>query len=132
VPRTLAKEDDDVVAIDTHFVMVATPSGPTPTPQPSPFRGPLAADLSRTVLVDGKAAATVGSAAHNRSAHVPQGGTFQREPANRATVEQGSPTVFIDGRAAARHGDAAKTCNDPSDLAIGKVVSNSSVVIEAE
>lgn len=115
------------MAVDTHIVLIPTPGGPVPTPLPSPFRGPLSSELSGTVFADEKAAATVGSKATNASPHVPAGGPFQSPPANEATVEMGSGTVFIDDKAAARLGDTATTCNDPSDLPIGKVIASGTV-----
>ena len=126
--KAVAKEGDDVVAMDTHIVMVASPTGPVPTPLPSPFRGPLASELSSTVFVDDQAAATVDSIAQNASPHVPQGGPFQNPPSNEATVQQGSGTVFIDDKAAARLGDPAVTCNDPADAPIGKVIASGTVL----
>ena len=128
--RTLAKQGDDVVAVDTHIVMVTTPSGPVATPLPSPFRGPLSSELSTTVFADDKAAATEGSKAQNASPHVPQGGSFQKTPANEASVAQGSATVFIDDKPAARNGDPATTCNDPTDLPIGKIMAGGTVLVD--
>ncbi len=63
----------------------------------------------------------VGSTADNTPPHLPTapGTSFQRPPANKGTVQQGSPTVKINGKPAARHGDKALTCNDPADLAGG-------------
>ncbi|MCA9625563.1 MAG: PAAR domain-containing protein [Myxococcales bacterium] len=126
--KPLAKQDDDVVAVDTHIVLIPSPSGPVPTPLPNPFRGPLSGGLSSTVFADEKAAATVDSTAQNASPHVPQGGSFQNPPKNEAKIIQGSGTVFIDDKAAARLGDPADTCNDPSDLPIGKVIASGTVL----
>lgn len=126
--KPLAKDGDEVVAIDTHIVMIPSPGGPVPTPLPSPFRGPLSLNLSSTVFAGDKAAATVGSKAQNNPPHIPAGGPFQAPPSNLATVEMGSGTVFIDDKAAARLGDQATTCNDPSDLMIGKVVAQGTVL----
>ena len=122
-----AKQGDDVVAVDTHIVLVSAPSGPVPTPLPSPFKGPLSSELSSTVFIDEMPAATVGSKASNASPHVPAGGPFQTPPANEATIQMGSNSVFIDDQGAARMGDIAVTCNDPSDLPIGKVIANGTV-----
>ena len=49
---------------------------------------------------------------------MPQGGPFQKPPANHATIQVGSGTVFINGKPAARNGDPALTCNDPADLPV--------------
>jgi uncharacterized Zn-binding protein involved in type VI secretion len=127
VTKPLAKEGDEVVAIDTHIVMVTSPSGPVPTPLPAPFRGPLDAGLSSTVFADDKPAATVDSKA-STTPHVPQGGPFQRSPAHEGTVERGSGTVFIDDKAAARQGDSVVTCNDPRDRSVGRVLASGTVL----
>jgi uncharacterized Zn-binding protein involved in type VI secretion len=125
-----AKRGDRVVAVDTHIVMVpGTP--PVPTPLPHPFEGALNGALSPDVSICGQPAATTGSLADNAPPHVPNGpGTFQRPPANKATVQQGSTTVLINGKPAARAGDKALTCNDPADLPIGTIlVTDASVLI---
>ena len=123
-----AKENDQVVGVDIHIVMIPTPA-PTPTPLPHPFTGMLDGSLSSDVMIDGSAAATVGSTATNTPSHIPQGGPFQSPPSNSATVEMGSSTVFINGQGAARLGDVAKTCNDPSDLPVGTVIGTATVLI---
>ena len=125
-----AKQGDKVVAVDTHIVMVpGTP--PAPTPLPHPFAGVLSGGLSSDVKISGMAAATVGSTADNTPPHLPTapGTTFQKPPANKATIQQGSQTVKINGKPAARTGDKALTCNDPSDQPSGTVVAAGTVLI---
>jgi uncharacterized Zn-binding protein involved in type VI secretion len=124
-----AKQGDQVVATDTHIVMIPSPGGPVPTPLPHPFAGQLDGSLSGDVNIEGKAAAVQGSTATNTPAHVPQGGPFQKPPSNRATVQLGSGTVLINGKPAARNGDKAMTCNDPADLPAGTVVAAGNVLI---
>ncbi len=124
-----AKQGDQVIATDTHIVMIPSPGGPVPTPLPHPFVGQLDGSLSGDVNVEGKAAAVQGSTATNAPAHVPQGGPFQKPPSNKGTVQIGSSTVFINGKPAARNGDKAITCNDPADLPVGTVVAASTVMI---
>jgi uncharacterized Zn-binding protein involved in type VI secretion len=124
-----AKQGDQVVATDTHIVMIPSPGGPVPTPLPHPFAGQLDGSLSGDVNIEGKAAAVQGSTATNTPAHVPQGGPFQKPPSNRATVQLGSGTVLINGKPAARNGDKAMTCNDPADLPAGTVVAAGTVLI---
>ena len=124
-----AKQGDQVMATDTHIVMIPTPGGPVPTPLPHPFVGMLDGSLSSDVNIEGKAAATQGSTATNTPAHIPQGGPFQKPPSNRATIQLGSSSVFINGKPAARNGDKALTCNDPADLPIGTVLAVGSVMI---
>ena len=123
-----AKENDQVMATDTHIVMIPTPGGPVPTPLPHPFTGMLDGALSSDVNIEGMAAATVDSTATNTPSHIPQGGPFQSPPSNKATIKMGSATVFINGKAAARNGDTAETCNDPTDLPVGTVLSTTATV----
>jgi uncharacterized Zn-binding protein involved in type VI secretion len=79
----------------------------------------------------GMPAATVDSTADNLPPHIPTppGTTFQKPPANKATIKLGSPTVKINGKMAARNGDMAMTCNDPADLPVGTVVAVGTVMI---
>lgn len=77
----------------------------------------------------GKPAATKDSKATNTPMHIPQGGQFQKQPSNKATIFIGSPTVKINGKMAARSGDVALTCNDPTDLPSGTVVATGTVYI---
>jgi uncharacterized Zn-binding protein involved in type VI secretion len=126
-----AKQNDQVVGIDVHIVMVPSASGQVPTPLPHPFAGPLETGLSSDVTIDGLAAATVGSVANNRPPHVPTppGVAFQTPPANRGTVTTGSATVSINGKAAARAGDTVDTCDDIGNPAESTIVAVSTVLI---
>ena len=124
-----AKQGDQVMATDTHIIMIPSPGGPVPTPLPHPFTGMLDNALSNDVNIDGKPAAVQGSTATNTPSHIPQGGPFQKPPANKATIMLGSSTVMINGKPAARNGDKATTCNDPADLPVGTVVAVSNVMI---
>jgi len=124
-----AKQGDRVIALDIHIQMVPTPGGPVPTPLPSPFSGTLDGALSADVKIAGMAAATVGSTATNTPPHIPTAGPFQKAPADKATVFQGSTSVFINGKPAARMGDPATTCNDPADLPAGTVMAAGTVFI---
>lgn len=127
----LAKQDDQVIAVDTHIVMVPSAAGPVPTPLPHPFTGKLASALATTVEVGGKPAATVDSIADNSPAHVatPPGTSFQSPPTDQGTVTVGSGTVMIVGKAAARAGDTVETCNDPADAPVGTIVAGGSVLV---
>jgi uncharacterized Zn-binding protein involved in type VI secretion len=126
-----AKQGDKVVATDTHIVMVPQGTVITPTPLPHPFSGMLTGGLSGDVKIMGMAAAVVGSTADNVPPHLPTapGTTFQKPPANKATVQLGSQTVKINGKPAARNGDKALTCNDPADLPAGTVIATGTVMI---
>jgi uncharacterized Zn-binding protein involved in type VI secretion len=123
-----AKQGDQVTATDIHIILIPSP-GPVPTPLPHPFAGIIDGSLSSDVKIMGMPAATVDSTATNTPPHIPQGGPFQKPPANRATIKLGSPTVKINGKMAARNGDMAMTCNDPSDLPVGTVMAVGTVLI---
>lgn len=124
-----AKQGDQIMATDTHIVMIPAGSGTIPTPLPHPFTGMIDGNLSSNVKIMGMPAATMDSTASNMPPHVPQGGPFQKPPANKATIKLGSTTVKINGKMAARNGDMAMTCNDPADLPIGKVIAVGTVFI---
>lgn len=105
-----AKQGDQIIATDTHIVMVPAPPGPpVPTPLPHPFIGIINGNLSADVKIMGMAAATVDSTADNTPPHIPTppGTAFQKPPANKATIKIGSPTVKINGKMAARNSDTA-------------------------
>lgn len=122
-----AKRGDLITAMDTHLVKFPMP--PAPVPTPLPFRGTLDNNLSATVRIEGKPAATVDSTATNTPPHIPPpGATFLRPPANRGTVSTGSTTVRINQRAAARNGDRGTTCNDLQLPNTGTVVVTRSTV----
>src|SRR5919205_1174684 len=123
-----AKQGDQVVSTDIHIVMVPPPGpGPLiPMPLPHPFTGIINGGLSPDVKIMGMPAAVVGSMADNTPPHIPTppGVAFQRPPSNKATIVFGSLSVFINGQMAARSADPATTCNDPSDLPVGRVVAS--------
>lgn len=125
-----AKQGDQVMAVDTHIVMVPG-SPPVPTPLPHPFAGIVNGGLSSDVNIMGMPAATVGSTADNTPPHIatPPGTTFQKPPSNKGTIKIGSTTVNINGKAAARNGDTAETCNDPADLPAGTVIAVGTVLM---
>jgi hypothetical protein len=79
--KPAAKQGDKVVSIDTHVVTTPSPGGPVPTPTPIPFNGVLSGNLSSSVLIENKPAATEGSTADNTPAHLPAGGAFLAGPA---------------------------------------------------
>lgn len=126
-----AARGDRVVGVDTHIVLVPSPSGSTPVPLPHPFSGVLDGGLVSTVTVGGDPAAVVGSTATNTPGHLPTppGASFQQPPSDSGTVQVGSATVRIGGKAAARNADPAVTCNDPADLAVGTVIAAGTVIV---
>ena len=129
--QPLAKQGDTVVAVDTHIVMVPSPSGTVPTPLPHPFNGIINGNLSPNVFVGGRPAATVGSTANNTPPHIPTppGTAFQIPPTNQANIIIGSATVKINGRMAARNNDTAQTCADPVPNTSGKVIAAGNVMV---
>jgi uncharacterized Zn-binding protein involved in type VI secretion len=111
--RGAAKAGDRIVnQADIHIVMVPSPGGPVPTPQPFPFSGLLATSLSANVRINKKPAATVGSMAQNLPPHIPSSGPFQNPPTNLGRVVMGSASVRINRKAAAREQDFCETCHD--------------------
>lgn len=127
--KPAAKQGDKIIATDIHIVMIPTPGGPVPTPLPHVFQGQIDGALSSDVMIEGKPAATVDSTATNLPSHIPQGGPFQKPPANKGKIMLGSSTVLINGKGAARMGDTAQTCNDPSDMPVGTVIASGTVLI---
>src|SRR5215831_5056997 len=121
-----AKQDDKIKAIDQHLIV--PPSGP-PVLKPHPFNGIIDGNLSPSVNIMGRAAATTGSTAINDPEHKPSSGNFAKKPTNLGTIQTGSRTVFINRKPAARNGDTALTCNDPKDLPEGTVVATGTVMI---
>jgi uncharacterized Zn-binding protein involved in type VI secretion len=126
-----AKQGDQVVATDTHIVMVPSPGGPVPTPLPHPFVGILNENLSNNVKIMGMPAVTVDSIANNTPPHIPTppGTAFQKPPSNKGKVVMGSGTVKINGKLVARNGDTVMTCNDPVDAPVGKIIAVGTVMV---
>lgn len=130
--KPAARQTDQVKAVDVHIVAVpAPPAPPIPTPLPHMFSGMLDASLSTDVKIGGQFAATVDSIAHNLPPHIPTppGVSFLIPPKNQGKVFMGSMTVLINGKPAARMGDQVMTCNDPTDLPIGTIVSGFATVM---
>jgi uncharacterized Zn-binding protein involved in type VI secretion len=127
----IARQGDQVMAVDTHIVMVPTAGGPVPTPLPHPFSGQLDGALSSSVKANGKAVATVDSTATNQPSHIPTppGVSFQKPPINKGTVMMGSATVKVQGKMVARATDTVKTCNDPADAPVGQIIAVGTVLI---
>jgi uncharacterized Zn-binding protein involved in type VI secretion len=122
VPQPIAKQDDQVVGVDTHILMIPSPGGPVPTPTPMPFAGKLDGNLSSSVYIDDKPVALVDSEASNTPPHIPTGGPFQKAPSDKGKVMTGSSSVFVDNRAVARNTDTVNTCNDPADAPNGTII----------
>ncbi len=90
-----AKQGDKIVGVDVHIIMIPSPGGPIPTPLPHPFSGIIDNGLSSSVKIMGMPAAIVNSTATNIPPHIPQGGPFQKPPANMSKIILGSPNVMI-------------------------------------
>lgn len=113
--RPAARQNDPVVGVDTHTVLVPAPPGPpVPTPLPHPFSGTLTQGLSTDVTIAGRPAATVSSVATNTTPHLPTppGTSFVVPPTNRGPVTVGSTSVLINGQGAARMGDPVMSCTE--------------------
>jgi uncharacterized Zn-binding protein involved in type VI secretion len=122
-----ATQGDRIVAVDLHLIQ---PPGPvSPVTVPHPFSGVIDTGVSTDVLINGQGAALQDSGATNTPPHVPIGGSFVNPPSNKGSIVSGSSSVSINGKAAARAGDPAKTCNDPVDQALGRVVAVRQVLI---
>ena len=118
-----AKQNDMIVAVDIHIILVPSPGGPVPTPIPLPFNGMINGGLSTNVKIMGMFAATQGSTADNMPPHIcPPPPTFQVPPTNKGTIMMGSMTVKINNKMAARMGDMAQTCQDPAPNMTAKVI----------
>ena len=128
--KPIARADDQVIAVDTHIVMVPAVA-PIPTPLPHMFNGKLDGGLSTSVKANGRAVAVVGSTATNQPAHIPTppGVSFQKPPSNSGTVMLGSTNVLVQGKPVARAGDTALTCNDPANMPVGKIVAAGTVMV---
>jgi len=101
-----AKSGDQIKASHKHYVQ--TSQGPVELP--FSFSAEIDGRLSPDVMIEGRAAAVVGSTAANGSHKPDPGGTFQPTPTNTGDIQKGSTTVMINGQPAARHGDAALAC----------------------
>ena len=114
--KQMAAQDDRVMGMDVHIMVI--PSGPSTTtsPLPHPFIGKLNDGLSDDVSIGDKKAAVKGSKAkHDDSTHMQLPGTikFQNNPKKEGEITGGtSPSVKIDGKEAAVIGSLVSTCND--------------------
>jgi len=126
MPQPAARQNDPVIATDTHILVSS--GGPVPTPLP--FSGKLLTALSSDVLINGLPAATKDSIAQNLPPHIPAPSTsFSKPPTNQGKVVTGSPTVLVNGKPLARVGDPVLTCNDPVDLPVGTITAGSTDVL---
>lgn len=114
--KQMAAQDDRVMGMDVHIMVI--PSGPSTTtaPLPHPFIGKLDDGLSDDVSIGDKKAAVKGSKArHDDPTHLQLPGSikFQNNPKKEGEVTGGtSPTVKINGKETAVIGSLVTTCND--------------------
>ena len=120
--KPAAKLGDHVLATDTHTCGGA--------PVPVPFAGALCDALSPDVRAEHRPIALQGSVAENSIPHMaPPGPPFDVPPTKRGVVVGASATVFANHRPVARSGDAVRTCNDPVDLPVGRIVAGGMVIV---
>lgn len=112
--KQIAKQDDKVIGLDIHILMVPSPSGAVPTPFPHPFIGALKEDLSESVKIGSNKVAIKNSVAKHTAGHTPMGpGTFQKNPENKGKVTNGTEkSVKATGKEVAVLGSQVTTCND--------------------
>ena len=114
--KQIAVEDDKVVGMDTHIMVVPAGNSTANVPLPHPFMGKLKDKLSKDVKIKDKKVATKDSVAkHDDSSHMQLPGTikFQKNPKKEGKVTAGtSSKVKINGKEAAVIGSQVTTCND--------------------
>ena len=114
--KQMAAQDDRVMGMDVHIMVIPSGPGTTTVPLPHPFMGKLDDGLSDDVIIGDKKAAVKGSKArHDDPTHLQLPGTikFQNNPKKDGEVTGGtSSTVKIDGKEAAVIGSLVTTCND--------------------
>ena len=114
--KQMAAQDDRVMGMDVHIMVIPSGSSTTTAPLPHPFIGKLDDGLSDDVSIGDKKAAVKGSKAkHDDPTHMQLPGTikFQNSPKKEGGVTGGtSSTVKIDGKEAAVIGSLVTTCND--------------------
>lgn len=114
--KQMAAQDDRVMGMDVHIMVIPSGPGTTTVPLPHPFIGKLDDGLSDDVSIGDKKAALKGSKArHDDPTHLQLPGTikFQNNPKKDGEITGGtSPTVKINGKEAAVIGSLVTTCND--------------------
>ena len=114
--KQIAVEDDKVMGMDTHIMVVPAGNTTTTVPLPHPFIGKLKDKLAKDVTIKDKKCAVKDSVAkHDDSMHMQLPGTikFQNNPKKEGKVTGGtSSKVKIEGKEAAVIGSQVSTCND--------------------
>ena len=114
--KQIAVEDDKVMGMDTHIMVVPAGNSTANVPLPHPFIGKLKDKLAKDVTIKDKKCAMKDSVAkHDDSTHIQLPGTikFQKNPKKEGKVTGGtSSKVKIEGKEAAVIGSQVSTCND--------------------
>ena len=127
-----AKKMDQIVSVtpgDVHIIMIPSPAGPVPTPLPHPCASMIKDKVKKKVKVMGQPGAVKGSKSKHTPPHIPQGGPFQKPPANAGEIFTGSANVKYEDADAAMLGDTGKMCADPADAPVGKVIGTAALVL---
>jgi len=100
-----------------HLIPNPVTGAPQPSP-PLPFAAPLMTGLCQTVLIDGKAAAVVGSSGYNTPPHI---GLHPSDPYLAPTMQagrvvSGSATVMFGGQPAATAQSSSTCCATPGTI----------------
>ena len=100
--KQIAVEQDKVFGMDTHIMLMPSPTGTVTVPLPHPFVGKMADKLSTDVKIKGKKVAVKGSVAkHDSPVHMQLPGTikFQNAPKKEGEVTGGTiDSVKVDGK----------------------------------
>ena len=121
--KQVAKQDDKVVGLDTHIIMIPSINGEVPTPIPHPFTGQLKEKLEDCVKIGYKKVAVKGSVAKHGTGHIPQGPRFQSQPKNKGEITGGTePSVKVKGKEIAVLGSSVSTCSDVGERENSKVI----------
>ena len=104
-------QGDRIQGICPGHIAGQSPAGPLP------FSAPLTRNLESTVLINGKAAAVMGSSGYNTPPHTaPLTDAFAAPMRQEGKVLSGSPTVQFGGKAAATAQSSCLCCVTPGQL----------------
>jgi hypothetical protein len=118
-----AKQGDQIVATDTHIVMIPSPGGPVPTPLPHPFTGQIDGGLSSDVNIGTGQHGNQHAVAHSTGRSFPEAAQQQGDDPDgerhRVHQWQGGRAERRQGddlqrscRPAHRYGDRRRHCDD--------------------
>ncbi|MCQ2584697.1 MAG: phage baseplate assembly protein V [Treponema sp.] len=114
--KQIATEDDKVMGLDTHMMVIPAGMSTATVPLPHPFIGKINDKVSKDVKIKDKGVAVKGSKAkHDDSMHMQLPGTikFQNNPKKEGEVTGGTGSkVKVNGKEVAVIGSQVTTCND--------------------